>query len=670
MVSSHSAQSIVINTLFYNYNYCRIYLCCGKHRDLVFKRYEPEPQPPQRPLRVTITGGVVTIDSGSINEFNDDEVSLQPSIAPITRKPTVRYNYSNNNLLLFIIILHCRKHKLFTSQPDLLHNQNIGQSLNRMMESEPASHYQLSIDETDELIVEGGMFELESYDTEPRLPGEYEKKYSTKYLPVNFNTVPDVHSSNNGPNEETNSSSPNILAEDTFTEMEKDQYLRPLFSSSPAVLDEIDTVSQNPKIMQSESRDADLELDSSDDSLTKKQNLKSRDSIDKEEHPNSLSSSSKEVTDKIENIAADRKEFNDDDNGRNHPEIIFAADRASVSDNSDEKPKDETTQTIIEEVTINMTNEADTNDKQQFQIIDAQPKISEEFKNKDSEVCNEDQQQQVFDKEKSEMNTETQQQTEIYDGKESIHNSDDEETNETNTEDMEMIDKYGIGKEGVPCEIIDEQATAMTKYDPLSYPNQKIVQSGFDGSESESSSDEYQSSNGTTQKKEDVEILNAGAPNINQSGNGQKQSNRNSLSSLATISYKAEPLTTSSLASISDNDSEIEIVATSKVQTPMPKQAMIVRNIDNDEDHNGITQVYIQKTEQSMRKRKVTPAIPDMAKLYSMQQTLAKLNQIGGGSQMRSSDLSLGSIAEEGGFKEEDEEDLEDDSENEGHTKF
>ncbi len=73
--------------------WCRVYLCCGKHRDLIWKRYEPDPVPPQRPLRVTISAGVVTIDSamGSVNDINQDEISLQPSIAPIAKLPTVRY---------------------------------------------------------------------------------------------------------------------------------------------------------------------------------------------------------------------------------------------------------------------------------------------------------------------------------------------------------------------------------------------------------------------------------------------------------------------------------------------------------------------------------------------------------------------------------------------------
>ena len=103
--------------------YFRIYLCCGKHRDLVWKKYEPEPQYPQRPLRITINEGVVTIDSttGSINEFNQDEVSLQPSIVPITRKPTVRYG---NYKLIIIIIINLLLSTFFVEKISyLLHNQ-------------------------------------------------------------------------------------------------------------------------------------------------------------------------------------------------------------------------------------------------------------------------------------------------------------------------------------------------------------------------------------------------------------------------------------------------------------------------------------------------------------------------------------------------------------------
>ena len=241
------------------------------------------------------------------------------------------------------------------------------------------------------------------------------------------------------------------------------------------------------------------------------------------------------------------------------------------------------------------------------------------------------------------------------------------------------------------------------KYVPLKYPEQNVLKSGFDLSGSESSLTDAESTGDDSHhstaenKSEQNGMLTAGPPNLDLSGIEPRQR----VSSLATVSYKADAMAVSSITSISDNDSESDTMMTSPIQTPETKQAVIVQNsassqieedevdgtdevanVDSNED-GMIVQSEANTPKRPPPKRKITPAFHQYDyskyKMMHQQQLLMEPNTSnspdtghGIAGSLNSNKLSLGSIPEEGGFREEDEKELEEQgsSDEEASTKF
>ena len=156
-------------------------------------------------------------------------------------------------------------------------------SLGRLMESEPASHYQLSLDETDELLVDQGMFELqpdfnlEEYDTEPinvqrnctdENP-DAEAQIDQKQSSYEMQQIEVLHSS-----------SPDIL-DDTERNKSANEFhhqimeVEQLSSSSPAIIEakQIETLSSEHEVraMHNESRENELDSDSESEQSSEEQ---------------------------------------------------------------------------------------------------------------------------------------------------------------------------------------------------------------------------------------------------------------------------------------------------------------------------------------------------------------------------------------------------------------
>ncbi len=600
------------------------------------------------------------------------------------------------------------------------------------MESEPASHYQLSLDENDELLVDQGMFELdqeiEEYDSEPRQ--------------FRASSYADVHEPS-----------------------QKSVELEAAHSSSPVVLDPINNIDPSPvrthSLMQSESRDADLELESSNESMknSEKAQADSKEDVDenntevsetnnneeiidheaKEQESAEMSSGNDSQANSREDIKSTNSEKSSDsksggatsdktsihsdsqsvedavkDDGEENesnieeietvpqhdtvvvmesPSIVENETRSMEAndqsgevkdsdkeDSSDEKI-DEEKLSVDEKVVEEIEMESSSDSQSLFQEDMTEKKESDEEENKIvSQPKNEEEKQFVRDNNSESQSSGLQssgsqssgsnQESQRKDGDNEQTDSSNSDTkvssdvskkSNPDTKQDKLVETSSLPKVSDLKELFQKignspssSPASNTKYKPLTYQKQNVLQSGFDTSGSESSLDDSPNDNPPTQQHPE-EHLTADRPKFNLSGNEQTKQNNQGVSSLATVAYKA-PLPN---LSTSDNESESEVnLATTEVQTVEPKLAIHVvagsREVNNNTGPPGV-----QTQQQPIRKRKHTPAIMDP---MAMQQQLLQQFSVGN---TKTGDLSLGSIAE--GIIEEEEEGESDD---EGNTRF
>ena len=685
-----------------------------------------------------------------------------------------------------------RKNKLFTSQPNLGIHQNLSQSLGRMMESEPASHYQLSLDETDELLVDQGMFELgnlKEYEAEPRYFGGTTKNdesiESIELSPVKLEELNDQKTLST---EIRSSSTPDIKETDQTKETINN--LQPLYPSSPAILDDLHNdppMDRVPQMMQSESRDGDLEdsetsdthngtddhrkpsADSEaegsrasnssdhDDTAVDAQNDQLKENDESDSQSQSSTSKIDEVVSKkdsellvkeAEESTADgktddtqkenpesesqsQKERSTDENtsGEEHNERTPKAEDRNedtseqksdvesgkgLNDHNGEKQVDSMSDQEEKKQKVSKDSleeyDGDQSTKSSSSAVGVHGGHSEQKQNDHSPTLSsgnvsagsvgekssekESDRGSVVEQEKKRKASKDS--LEEYDGDESTNSSSSEvrehkEHSEQKQNDHSPTLSSGNASAGSVGEKSSEKESdhgsvvetslqnvsdltemfqrissspasspkSETKYKPLNYPSQNILQSGLDTSGSESSLEEAPLSGKIQQEEVPHEVV----PLTISSGNNEHKQH---ISSLATVTYKA-PLYSSATnnSDESETGSEVNLV-TSEMQKVEPKLAEHVKTSGKGDSETTTAQ-------QPVRKRRPTPApiVMDQSVFQNqlLQSAAAVSALVGGSPRPRSTGKTfLGSITEEGGFKEEDEEELE--SENEGYTQF